>query len=517
MLRTPCTTAGHLWWGLLFLAALPTWAVYNAGSGVSEDPYQISDPCQMVEIGQHPEHWTSYFVLTADIDMAGCDGSQYCVIGNSSQRFTGSFNGRGHSIFNFACTTTGSARYVGLFGQLGSGAEIRDLGLENVQVDLEAASVVGALAGFSWRGSIINCYASGNINAGANSASIGGLVGLDNQGAIKDCWAACAIGVGDHSTSIGGLVGYNSLADINDCHSTAAVSSEDYSSSVGALVGYNASGRIHRCRAAGVVTGGTGSENCGGLAGYSEAGKIHSCQATVEVTGTSSLGGLVGYKNGGSISDSFASGNTIGNDRLGGLVGRNDVGTVDNSYATGDVNGVDALGGLLGRNHKGSVQDCYSAGHVTGSTRTGGLVGNDDRGSYAACFWQSSANPGLSGAGDADPDPSGIMSRTQEEMLVRSIFTGYGWDFLGEDENGIEDIWRMCVNGIHYPRLSYEHVRTDIVCPDGVGFDDVRYLTGYWLQEDCWEIPRCSRVDWNSDGAIDMRDFAHAVEDWLCQ
>ncbi len=40
-------------------------------------------------------------------------------------------------------------------------------------------------------------------------------------------------------------------------------------------------------------------------------------------------------------------------------------------------------------------------------------------------------------------------------MKTQATFTDYTWDFLGEDTNGENEIWRMCVDGVEYPRLSW--------------------------------------------------------------
>ena len=47
--------------------------------------------------------------------------------------FTGSLDGQGHRLWNLRIATQ-AGDYLGLFGMLGSGAEVKDLWLENLEV-----------------------------------------------------------------------------------------------------------------------------------------------------------------------------------------------------------------------------------------------------------------------------------------------------------------------------------------------------------------------------------------------
>jgi hypothetical protein len=107
-------------------------ATYGGGSGTAADPYQIWTPQQMNTIGANPADWDKHFRLMGDIDMSIYTGTQYNIIGNSTTPFTGSFDGNGHVISNLTIAT--STDYIGLFGYVGSGGQIRNLGVENVNM-----------------------------------------------------------------------------------------------------------------------------------------------------------------------------------------------------------------------------------------------------------------------------------------------------------------------------------------------------------------------------------------------
>jgi len=50
---------------------------------------------------------------------------------------------------------------------------------------------------------------------------------------------------------------------------------------------------------------------------------------------------------------------------------------------------------------------------------------------------------------------AGGTGKTTAEMKTRSTFTDAGWDFVGETENGTEDIWWI-LEGKDYPHLWWE-------------------------------------------------------------
>ncbi|MCH9023413.1 MAG: hypothetical protein IID32_11725, partial [Planctomycetes bacterium] len=274
---------------------------------------------------------------------------------------------------------------------------------------------------------------------------------------------------------------------------------------VGGLVG-SSSGTISDCYATGPVTG-TGSR-IGGLVGVNGGGsKISESYATGPVTGTGDfVGGLVG-RNGGTITNSYATGQVNGTNDIGGLVGRVS-GTISICYATGQVNGTDDVGGLVGEN-KGTISDCYASGAVSGTSDVGGLVGFDNGGTVGDSFWDMDTSGQASSAGGT--------GKTTAEMQTVATFTDAGWDFVGETTNGIEDIWRMCTDGVDYPRLTWQYVGIgDFGCPDGVGIEDLVLFSKWWVTTNCsaandW----CEGADFNQSGAVDLADALVLFGNWL--
>jgi hypothetical protein len=245
----------HLAWENL-PGVVITGPTYGGGSGTLEDPYLIYTAEELNMIGLSFCDRDKHFKLMTDIDLSGIDGKDgrpaFNIIGTSDDNaFTGVFDGNGHTILHL--TIVGEDN-LGLFGYLGSGAEVRDLAIVDV--------------------SITSAY------------SAGGLV-VSNGGTVTQCYSTGAVsGTGEHSV-VGGLVGGNGGTVIR-CYSTASVNGI---SNVGGLVGYN-SGTVTHCYSTGVVNG---SDSVGGLVGQQNyAASVTHCYSTGPVNGTSSIGGLVG-------------------------------------------------------------------------------------------------------------------------------------------------------------------------------------------------------------------------------
>ena len=254
-------------------------------------------------------------------------------------RFTGSLDGNGHTITNLYTyvKATSETTYTGLFGVTGGSAEIKNLGLKGIYVNVSyttAESYTGGLAG-SNNGAIINSYATGPVTA--SGVSGGGLVG-DNGGSIINSYATSSVTISGDQTLGGGLVGLNGGAIINS-YATGEVTGmctrpTSLEINGGGLVGLNKS------------TAGTMIQSS-----YATGNVSLSCSGTLTIT---SGGGLVGY-NQKTIENSYATGRvaciageTCSNPQFGGLVGLNaSTGTISgtnyfvfNAAGTDDDDGV---------------------------------------------------------------------------------------------------------------------------------------------------------------------------------
>jgi hypothetical protein len=216
------------------------------------------------------------------------------------------------------------------------------------------------------------------------------------------------------------------------------------------------------------ITGGDDSDFIGGLVGYSY-GSISNCYSTGAVSGYLYVGGLVGISNG----------------------------SIDNCYSAGTVTGGDdlrSIGGLVGYNQKlpypgGNISNCYSTGTVSGSSYVGGLVGSNSGGSISYSYFLIT-----SGSDDGNGAPL-----TDEQMKQQSSFIG--WDFNG--------VWHICESA-NYPKLKWQILPGDIVCPDGLDFEDLAELCSQWLFE---EIP-ADLAPPGGDGIVNFADFTVFANQW---
>jgi len=112
---------------------------------------------------------------------------------------------------------------------------------------------------------------------------------------------------------------------------------------------------------------------------------------------------------------------------------------------------------------------------------------------------------------------AGGTGLTTAEMKTRSTFIDAEWDFLDETANGTEDIWRMCVDGVHYPKLTWEFAgRGDFACPDGVTIVDFPYLSRHWQLTNCiGSNDYCGWADLDVSNQVDLDDLEVFVENWL--
>jgi hypothetical protein len=272
---------------------------------------------------------------------------------------------------------------------------------------------------------------------------------------------------------------------------------------IGSLVGQLQDGTISGCCAEGGSVVGR-SYYVGGLVARSW-GKISNCYSTAGVLGRNLVGGLAGCSYGtisNCYSTAFVSGN---NDNVGGLVGWN-TGKLSNCYSGGGVIGRIDVGGLVGYNYQGTITKCYSTGIVTMGDYTGGLVGYNEGGEITDSFWDIDTGGRDNGIGTPLPT---------EQMQMAGTFTDAGWDFVAEVINGPNDIWRMCLDDVNYPLLSWQFNVGDFICPDGVNFFDYSFFASHWAQENCAASNNCDGRDLDLLGSVDIKDLRIFADNWL--
>jgi hypothetical protein len=222
--------------------------------------------------------------FTISYDLATPINQGFDPVGTSDSRqanseFTGSFDGQNHTISNLSINRVNYfglfVTYAGLFGKIGAGGEVKNVGVINVNM---TGGQVGSLAALN-SGNISNSYSTGNVTS--EGFDVGGLVGV-NYGNISNSYSTG--NVSNEEFTVGGLVGYNYEGNISNSYSTGNVTGLD----VGGLVGYNYEGNISNSYSTGNVSG----EDVGGLLEGAWGGSVSDSYWDINSTGQSSSVGL---------------------------------------------------------------------------------------------------------------------------------------------------------------------------------------------------------------------------------
>lgn len=365
---------------LLCLPVLTLRANAMTGTGTQADPYVLMSPADLAAM--HKD-LTAHYALGADINLSGYS---HTPIGNAVDGpFTGSLDGRGHTISNLTLDLSGT-KFVGLFGYMEG--SVKGVKLSNVSIS--GGRYVGGIAGNAGFGSsITDCHVlSGRVSVTSTRIDLqaGGIVGLC-EGTLSDCSNAAQIYCNDYlsySASIpsytGGIIGrYSSNGGaVNNCTNRGNVDGRsDYA---GGIIGYTeGTVSLSGCQNHGGVTG-TGYSYAGGMVGYAKnTVSLFGCQNHGGVTGHYNAGGIIGYaagtatledcENGGRIAASASS-----YEAAGGMIG----------YAASS-SGVVSLARCK---NAGKIVGYYAAGmskYVTSASaceNAGALVGYNNNSSY---------------------------------------------------------------------------------------------------------------------------------------
>lgn len=351
----------------------------------------------------------AYFVLDGNISMS----EQSVPIGNSSTKFSGTFDGKNHTISNFKT----SGQYSGLFGYV-NGATIQNLTV-NVTNNAGATSAAGLVGVVNGTTTIRNCTVNGTISG---THQVGGFVGFaqgvyqDNtlvlpcnltiEGCINNATVTTTSQASDNNrTSAGGFVGY--------VNAGATVTIKSYTDENGQTKKSTNNGKIS-------TTSSADNKGVGGFVGYSY-GKITLTDCVNEknatITGKERVGGLVGYI-GKADSDSqkemvisgcenkaaVTSNSTNDVYGIGGIVGYNSGHKVamTNCINSGAITGTHETAGIIGYSDHSEISNCTNSGAVSGFATVGGIVGKMGGGSIVSC--KNTATVKASKARDIDGD-----------------------------------------------------------------------------------------------------------------
>ena len=229
--------------------------------------------------------------LTADIDLSGKIWIPISFGTDSTNSFSGTFDGNGHTItgLNIDDPTyedgRGAYKY-GLFGNTSSSAVIKETIISNCNIT--SCSFTGGIVGYNYGSTITECFVSGVLSGGADgySNNYGGIAGVNN-GTIYNCVNSASVTC---LLAAGGIAGVNN-GTIYNCYNTGEIRSTSTTSGsgysdTGGIVAFNqAYSTIANCYNLGALYAYNGA---GGIASWNASdATITNCYSAANVTSTS--------------------------------------------------------------------------------------------------------------------------------------------------------------------------------------------------------------------------------------
>ena len=270
------------------------------------------------------ESWAGNYRLTADITLP--EGTAQNPIGNSTDKFTGIFDGNGKTVsgVNLVDETTASSATAnwGFFGYV-QGGEIRNLTLKGTisTTGNRGAGFIGAINGSA---TVENCTNHCSVEAFANAAGIVGFASPSAGVTISGCknygTITCTAATTTKNTGTGGIIGSTGTSPastvsitISECANYGIVTGTSF---VGGIVGYfygadtnsataltNAKYKVYNCMNAGTIKAtAAGQADLGGIFGIAwQVAGMHSNYNRGKIIASANatnVGGIIGRTNG---------------------------------------------------------------------------------------------------------------------------------------------------------------------------------------------------------------------------
>lgn len=215
-----------------------------SGAGTQASPYQIgtADELRWFANQVNSGNTAAWAVLTTSINLGG---EAWTPIGtSSSNRYTGTFDGAGHTIDGMTIQSTGY--YMGFVGYLYTNGVIQNLTLgENCSVSGDG-NYVGGICGYNYGGTITGCTNHGTVNnTGTGDKYTGGICAYNRSGStVTGCTNTGT--VSGSSTNVGGVCGCTSgSGTVTNSTHTGTVSGTG--TNVGGICAYNNRSTVDNC------------------------------------------------------------------------------------------------------------------------------------------------------------------------------------------------------------------------------------------------------------------------------
>ena len=172
--------------------------------------------------------WTSWNENTTGLN-------SWTPIGTSSQPFTGTFDGQGHTVSGIYVNSDNTCQ--GFFGVI-NGATITNLHIAKGYI--RGNGSVGGIVGNAEGGSIEDC--TNGCTIASTGSSNGGIIGNGMGVQITGCTNNGPLVAGQYQN--GGIAGTVENSTIDQCVNNANITVDDH---VGGIAGYNTNGTVSNC------------------------------------------------------------------------------------------------------------------------------------------------------------------------------------------------------------------------------------------------------------------------------
>lgn len=360
------------------------------GQGV----YLISSPDELMWFDKNAKR-TDSAKLLADItineDVSGSDATsqkyKWTPIGTDSSKYTGTFDGNGHTISGLYINST--AANTGMFGRIGSSAVVKNLTLAD-SVIRSTKNYTGAITGYiDDAASVTNCHTKNSVQVSA-AVYTGGITGYqDDTSTLTRCSNAAEV---TGANNVGGISGYNwskSSASLTDSYNRGSVS------------GSNLVGGI----CAQIYIGGT----------VSDVYNLGTVQAT-GTAGTPTAGGITGVFRWGTIKSAYNAG-IVKATAKGGVAGRLEASsssrTVQNVFYSDEYEAIGNLNGCTIQNGTATAKTSDGLKALTSEDLGGGFAAdtNGINSGYPVLAWQN----GTVKSDDPEKDDNGWQGEAAKD------------------------------------------------------------------------------------------------------
>lgn len=360
------------------------------GQGV----YLISSPDELMWVDKNAK-MTDSAKLLADItineDVSGSDATsqkyKWTPLGTDSSKYTGTFDGNGHTISGLYINST--AANTGMFGRIGSSAVVKNLTLAN-SVIRSTKNYTGAITGYiDDAASVTNCHTKNSVQITAAKYT-GGITGYqDDTSTLTRCSNAAEV---TGANNVGGISGYNwskSSASLTDSYNRGSVS------------GSNLVGGI----CAQIYIGGT----------VSDVYNLGTVQA-IGTAGTPTAGGITGVFRWGTIKSAYNAG-IVKATAKGGVAGRLEASsssrTVQNVFYSDEYESVGNLNGCTIQNGTATAKTSDGLKALTSEDLGGGFAAdtNGINSGYPVLAWQN----GTAKSDDPEKDDNGWQGEAAKD------------------------------------------------------------------------------------------------------